>query len=73
MLEVTALLDDTKESLEIGFRQELGQLAFCLRLAQAKFPSGLLADVDEIGIAEPLLAGEANDLGNDLRFRLSVW
>jgi hypothetical protein len=33
----------------------------------------LLADVDEVGVAESLLAGDADDLSDDVRFRLFVW
>src|SRR3954454_22162616 len=73
VLEIAALLDDAEEALEVGLRQQLGQLAFRLGLAQAELPPRLLADVDEVGVAESLLAGDADDLGDDVRFRLFVW
>src|SRR3954463_3281144 len=49
VLQVAALLDDAKESFEVGLRQQLGERALLLGLAQAQFPPGLLADVDEVG------------------------
>jgi hypothetical protein len=72
VLQVAALLDDAEEPLEVGLRQQLGELALHLGLAQAQLAPGLLADVDEVGVAEPLLARDADDLGDDVRFRFFV-
>ena len=66
VLEVATLLDDPEEALEVGLGQELGKLALLLGLAQAELPPRLLADVEEVGVAEPLLAGDADDLGDDV-------
>jgi hypothetical protein len=73
VLEVAALLDDAEEPLEVGLRQQPRQLALRLGLAQAELPPRLLADVDEVGVVEPLLASDADELGDDARFRLFVW
>ncbi len=73
MLEITAFLGDAEEALEIGLRQKLRQLALCPWLAQAEFLAGLLADIDEIGVTQPFLAGEADDVGDHFGFRFLIW
>jgi hypothetical protein len=50
----------------------LGQFPFPLWFAQAQLPARLLANVDEIIVVEPMFAGEAYDLLDDLRFRFFV-
>ena len=73
MLEIATFLDDAEETLEIGLRQELGQLALRPWLAQAEFLAGLLADIDEIGVIQSFLAGEADDVGDHFGFRFLFW
>jgi hypothetical protein len=45
MLDIAAVLDNVKESLEVTLTQQLRQSMFFLRLAQPEFPPRLLADV----------------------------
>src|SRR5215831_7507520 len=72
MLDVAALLDNLKKSLQVALTQQLRQPAFSLGLAQAQFPPDLLADVEEAFVIESLLARDPNEPGDDGGFRFLV-
>src|SRR5215831_3579709 len=61
MLDIAAFLNDLKESLQVALTQQLCQPPFSLPLAQAQFPPGLLADVEEAVVIEPLLPRDPDE------------
>jgi hypothetical protein len=71
VLQVAAPLNGPKEAPDFGFTQKLGQFAFAFGFGEAEFPSGLLAHVEKIIVVEPILAGDSDQLGDGVRFRIS--
>src|SRR5262249_24860284 len=51
---------------------ELHRLGRLPALAEPKLPSGLRTGIEDVGVVEPLRAGEADDLADDMRFRCSI-
>ena len=61
-----------KKRLSSASGNSWGSLRSFLGLA-GRASASLLADVEEVVVAEPLLAGDPDDLGDHVGFRLSVW
>ena len=61
-----------KNRLRSASGKSWGSLRSFLGLRRPSFLLRLLADVEEVGVVEPLLAGDADDLGDDVRFRFPI-
>lgn len=65
VLDPATCTDGVKEAGQLLSRQELGRLAFPPGLLEAELLPGLLADIAQLVVGEPLLAGEADELGDE--------
>jgi hypothetical protein len=68
---MTACTHRTKQAWQLVGGQEVRELALTLRFFQTQVLPGLLADAAELVITRSLAAGEANELSDHRRFRLS--